>query len=205
MRLANRVRKTPVCQECERLTGNGVVVVAAAGNQGYAEYTTVQGGRDEGFQRQHHRSRQRRGRDHRRRNAPHTVVQLRDLTFQPGADGDGRYKPDLVAPAEKITSLVPPARARARRHEYGCPHQRRGGAHARPHGRARRYPARVKRILCSSATDLGRERYFQEPDARRCAPSNRCERPSVIFTLEALQAAHGDALLLHYGPLTRTQ
>ena len=35
--------KTPVCEECERLIGNGVVVVAAAGNQGYAEYTTLQG------------------------------------------------------------------------------------------------------------------------------------------------------------------
>ncbi|MFP5285592.1 MAG: S8 family serine peptidase, partial [Thermoanaerobaculia bacterium] len=35
--------RTPVCEECERMVGSGVVVVAAAGNQGYRKYTAPDG------------------------------------------------------------------------------------------------------------------------------------------------------------------
>ena len=35
--------RTPVCDECERLVSSGIVVVAAAGNQGYQKYTTEEG------------------------------------------------------------------------------------------------------------------------------------------------------------------
>ncbi|HEV7515379.1 MAG TPA: S8 family serine peptidase, partial [Thermoanaerobaculia bacterium] len=35
--------RTPVCEECERVVNSGVVVVAAAGNQGYRKYTTAEG------------------------------------------------------------------------------------------------------------------------------------------------------------------
>jgi serine protease AprX len=32
--------RTPICEECERLVGSDVVVVAAAGNLGYARFQT---------------------------------------------------------------------------------------------------------------------------------------------------------------------
>jgi subtilisin family serine protease len=80
-----------------------------------------------------------------------------------GPTGDGRLKPDLVAPGEKITAPLP-------NRSYGV---KDGTSMAAPHvsgaaallmarhnelvGR----PARVKQVLCSTATDLGRERYFQ--------------------------------------------
>ena len=35
--------RTPVCDECRRLVDNGTVVVAAAGNQGRAEFTAAGG------------------------------------------------------------------------------------------------------------------------------------------------------------------
>ena len=36
--------RTPVCNECERLVDSGVVVVAAAGNLGYQNFETEEGG-----------------------------------------------------------------------------------------------------------------------------------------------------------------
>ena len=41
--------RTPVCEECERLIGAGTVVVAAAGNDGYARFQTVDGDSSEGY------------------------------------------------------------------------------------------------------------------------------------------------------------
>ena len=35
--------RTPICNECERLVENGVVVVAAAGNLGYQSFETKEG------------------------------------------------------------------------------------------------------------------------------------------------------------------
>ena len=80
-----------------------------------------------------------------------------------GPTGDGRLKPDLVAPGEGIHSPVLD-------HEWAM-HD--GTSQAAPHvsGAAAmlmaRYPEligkpdRIKRILCDTATDLGRERSFQ--------------------------------------------
>src|SRR6185436_14952412 len=80
-----------------------------------------------------------------------------------GPTGDGRYKPDLVAPAEKITSLVPASATKSLDGtSMAAPHVS-GGA-ALMLARMEELvgdPARVKQILCKSATDLGRERYFQ--------------------------------------------
>ncbi len=80
-----------------------------------------------------------------------------------GPTGDGRLKPDIVAPGERI-------RAPLRDNEWG---ELDGTSMAAPHvsGAAAmlmaRYtelvgrPRRVKEIICKSATDLGRERSFQ--------------------------------------------
>jgi serine protease AprX len=157
--------KTPVCQECERLTGNGVVVVAAAGNQGYAEYTTLQGGRDEGFRSVSITDPGNAedvitvGGTHRTRPFSYGVSYFSSR----GPTGDGRYKPDLVAPAEKITSLVPAGASKSLDGtSMAAPHV--SGAAALILARTEELvgdPGRVKQILCKSATDLGRERYFQ--------------------------------------------
>jgi len=156
--------QTPVCIECERLVDNGVVVVAAAGNRGHQKFETKEGvfenyaafsitdpgngagvitvGATHGYW-------------------PHTY----GISFfsSRGPTGDGRSKPDLVAPGERVQSTVPG-------NEWGTES---GTSMAAPHvsGAAAmlmaRYPEligqppRLKRILCETATDLGRERSFQ--------------------------------------------
>jgi hypothetical protein len=156
--------RTPVCNECQRLIESGVVVVAAAGNRGYQQFETKEGlfenyaafsitdpgnaddvitvGATHG-------------------NWPHTY----GVSFfsSRGPTGDGRLKPDLVAPGERIKAPVPNGGWQAES----------GTSMAAPHvsGAAAlllaRYPElignprRIKRILCESATDLGRERSFQ--------------------------------------------
>lgn len=156
--------RTPVCEECERLVESGVVVVAAAGNLGYQRFETRDGpyegyaafsitdpGNADGVITV--------GATHRFR--PHTY----GVSFfsSRGPTGDGRLKPDLVAPGERIRSCLPAQ-------GWG---ELDGTSMAAPHvsGAAAllmaRYaeligePQRIKEILCESATDLGRERSFQ--------------------------------------------
>lgn len=156
--------RTPVCDECERLVGAGVTVVAAAGNYGYHKYLTEKGtfagyatlsitdpGNADGVITV--------GATHRR--DPHTY----GISYfsSRGPTGDGRMKPDLVAPGEKIHSTLPNG-------ETGSLD---GTSQAAPHVSAaaamlmarypeiNRDPRRIKRLLCESATDLGRERAFQ--------------------------------------------
>ena len=156
--------RTPVCVECERLVESGVVVVAAAGNRGYQHFRTEEGvfegyaafsvtdpGNADGVITV--------GATH--GDWPHTY----GVSFfsSRGPTGDGRLKPDLVAPGERIQGTVPPS-------EWGA---KSGTSMAAPHvsGAAAmlmaRYseligqPRRIKQILCENATDLGRERSFQ--------------------------------------------
>ena len=156
--------RTPVCDECQRLIGAGVTVVAAAGNEGYHEFQTGKGPwsgystltiTDPG-------------------NAEDVITVGATHKHQPhaygisyfssrGPTGDGRMKPDLVAPGERIVSSLPEG-------ESGPLD---GTSQAAPHVSAaaamlmarypelNRQPRRIKRILCETATDLGRERAFQ--------------------------------------------
>jgi len=65
-------------------------------------------------------------------------------------------------PGEKIVAPVPGQGYEVMDGTSMAPaRQRRGGASAGAAPRANRHPARVKKILCDTATDLGRERYFQ--------------------------------------------
>jgi hypothetical protein len=156
--------RTPICNECERLVESGVVVVAAAGNHGYKTFETQEGAyesyaafsiTDPG----NADSIITVGATH--RHWPHTY----GVSFfsSRGPTGDGRLKPDLVAPGERIRAPFPNG-------EWG---DLDGTSMAAPHvsGAAAmlmaRYseligqPRRIKRILCDTATDLGRERTFQ--------------------------------------------
>jgi serine protease AprX len=93
-----------------------------------------------------------------------------------GPTGDGRLKPDLVAPGERVVSCASGAlRADAeRRAEVDVDYvEQSGTSMAAPHVSGAvagilsirpefiGQPERVKAVLMATATDLGRERYFQ--------------------------------------------
>lgn len=161
--------RTPICDECEQLVSSGVVVVAAAGNHGYKSFETKEGFYDSyaAFSITDPGNADRVltvGATH--RFWPHTY----GVSFfsSRGPTGDGRAKPDLVAPGERIRAPVPG------NHEVGgnwgdldgtsmaAPHA--SGAAAMLMARYQELigqPDRIKRVLCESATDLGRERSFQ--------------------------------------------
>ena len=156
--------RTPICNECAHLVDSGVVVVAAAGNLGYQRFETKDGsyesyaafsitdpGNADGVITV--------GATHRYR--PHTY----GVSFfsSRGPTGDGRLKPDLVAPGERIeSSLLNGDWGELDGTSMAAPHV--SGAAAMLMARYDELigePQRVKRILCESATDLGRERSFQ--------------------------------------------
>lgn len=157
--------RTPVCEECERLVGAGVVVVAAAGNQGYLQFMTSKGPQ-EGYlsisitDPGNADSVITVGATH--RSMPHTYGV--SYFSSRGPTGDGRIKPDLVAPGEKIESAVPGSGNYKVMDgtSMAAPHV--SGAAAlliARHPELAGQPRRIKQILCDTATDLGRERYFQ--------------------------------------------
>jgi serine protease AprX len=156
--------RTPVCEECERVVASGVVVVTAAGNRGfdkrerepaaYGDYRYISitdPGNADGVITV--------GSTH--RMLPHNYGV--SYFSSRGPTGDGRTKPDLVAPGERIDSCA--------LHDYyetmdgtsmAAPHV--SGAAALLLSRHRELigqPRRVKEILCGTATDLGREPRFQ--------------------------------------------
>jgi len=157
--------RTPVCEECERVVNSGVVVVAAAGNRGFNKVADSAGGASGDY-------RYISITDPGNADAVITVGSTHRMLphnygvsyfSSRGPTGDGRTKPDLVAPGERIDS--------AALGDYfetmdgtsmAAPHV--SGAAALLMSRHRELvgePQRIKKILCDTATDLGREPRFQ--------------------------------------------
>lgn len=164
---------TPLCQELRRLWNQGVLVCIAAGNEGYAVLEGEDGqiasnmdlsigdpaNLEEAIAV---------GSVHKQN--PHTY----GVSFfsSRGPTADGRLKPDLVAPGERILSAAHDAGRKAtRRNELYV--EMSGTSQATPHVSGllagflsvRRefigYPNRVKSILLDHCTDLARDPYIQ--------------------------------------------
>jgi subtilisin family serine protease len=174
--------QSPLCTEVNRLVNSGVVVVVAAGNSGYGtsqtRFTGVisaglgmtindPGNADEAITV---------GATH--RDMPH--VYGVSYFSSKGPTGDGRAKPDIVAPGEKIISCaagLAKEKAMAEANQPGNGDMEyvedSGTSMAAPHvsGVIAAFlsirkefigqPDKVKEIFLSTATDLKREKYFQ--------------------------------------------
>jgi serine protease AprX len=157
--------QTPICEACNHLVGAGTVVVAAAGNTGFE---------NSGIEKQSLGTGYRAisitdpgnadyvitvGSTHRR--DPH----LYGVSYfsARGPTGDGRRKPDILAPGEKITSTIRGGRSqRMDGTSMAAPHV--AGAAALLMARYPELigqPLRVKEILMQTTTDLKREPSFQ--------------------------------------------
>jgi subtilisin family serine protease len=158
--------QTPICDVCNYLVGAGTVIVAAAGNTGFESGAGPQkqsigtgyrpisitdpGNADSVITV---------GSTHRR--DPH----LYGVSYfsARGPTGDGRRKPDILAPGEKITSTIRDRNLqRMDGTSMAAPHV--SGAAAMLMARYPELigrPLRIKQILMDSATDLKREPSFQ--------------------------------------------
>lgn len=178
--------QSPICAEVNRLVQSGVVVVAAAGNTGYgtiaattrnAKVSLSNTINDPGNSELAITV----GATH--RDAPY----MYGVSYfsSKGPTGDGRLKPDLVAPGERITSCGAGARLKQAIASAGAGArpppgvelayytEDSGTSMAAPHvsGAVAAFlsirrefigrPLEVKKIFTSTASPLGRERYFE--------------------------------------------
>jgi len=166
---------SPLCVEVDRLVKSGVVVVVAAGNTGYGSLTSNIGATSAGMALTINDPGNADlaitvGATH--RDMPH--VYGVSYFSSKGPTGDGRLKPDLVAPGEKIISCAAGTLKQEGAKNQPCDYvETSGTSMAAPHvsgviaaflsvrnefvGR----PERVKEIFLATATDLRRDRYFQ--------------------------------------------
>jgi len=167
--------QSPLCVEINRLVRSGVVVVVAAGNTGYGALAAQQRTTNTGLPVTINEPGNAElaitvGSTH--RDMPH-VYGISYFSSK-GPTGDGRMKPDIVAPGEKILSAATGKllmdRAEGKQCEYV---EDSGTSMAAPHVSGviaaflsvrREFigePERVKEIFLGAATDLKRERSFQ--------------------------------------------
>jgi len=172
--------QSPLCTEVDRLVRTGVIVVTAAGNTGYGQVDSYQRKSKTGLSQTINDP----GNADRaitvgstHREAPHTY----GVSFfsSKGPTNDGRLKPDLVAPGERITSCAVGSFRKEIPAAFGLGDEvaayidRNGTSMAAPHvsGAIAAFlsirrefiqrPEDVKRIFLESAMSLGRERYFE--------------------------------------------
>jgi hypothetical protein len=170
--------QSPLCRAVDELVDSGVVVVVSAGNSGAAGTLTGQTDdvhgqlstiTDPGNAAKAITV----GSTH--RYAPHTYGI--SYTSSKGPTLDGRLKPDLVAPGERITSAatgemragIPPLSGK----DTVAYVEATGTSMAAPHvsgaiaaflsvcGEFIGQPDEVKRLFCSNATSLGRHEFYQ--------------------------------------------
>lgn len=167
--------QSPLCTEVDRLVKSGVVVVVAAGNTGYGTLKSSIGSTAAGIALTINDPGNADlaitvGSTH--RDMPHTYGV--SYFSSKGPTGDGRMKPDLVAPGEKIISCAAGQLKTDVAKDTPCDYvETSGTSMAAPHvsGAIAAFlsvrtefigqPERVKDIFLSTCTDLRRDRYFQ--------------------------------------------
>jgi subtilisin family serine protease len=155
--------QTPICEVCNHLVDAGTVVVAAAGNTGFdgtAKQSLGTGYRPISITDPGNADRVITvGSTHRRDPHAYGVSYFSAR----GPTGDGRRKPDILAPGEKITSTIRDGRTqRMDGTSMAAPHV--AGAAALLMARYPELigrPLQIKEILMKTATDLNREPSFQ--------------------------------------------